>query len=205
MKVIETLRRELEPLNREIAEALRPSREALLSFVANQLYIVPHDLKALSAAMAKAKERDEYTFIKTLIDGDFAALEALRELAEELRVEFRWESVDPAAVAYTHFLSWLAMHGTVGDLAVAMTVNLLVWGRNCAALAEWARRNGVKNTKFMEMFAGPYDELEALAEPIAERYLDWGRYRFVARAIQRYELEFWRAVSGRPGEGPPGS
>jgi hypothetical protein len=57
MKVIETLRRELEPLNREIAEALRPSREALLSFVANQLYIVPHDLKALSAAMAKAKRR----------------------------------------------------------------------------------------------------------------------------------------------------
>jgi phytoene dehydrogenase-like protein len=102
MKVIETLRRELEPLNREIAEALRPSREALLSF-ANQLYIVPHDLKALSAAMAKAKERGEYRFVKTLIDGDFAALEALRELAEELGVEFRWESVDPAAVAYTHF------------------------------------------------------------------------------------------------------
>jgi thiaminase len=101
MKVIETLRRELEPLNREIAEALRPSREALLSFVANQLYIVPHDLKALSAAMAKAKERDEYRFVKTLIDGDFAALGALRELAEELGVEFRWESVDPAAVAYT--------------------------------------------------------------------------------------------------------
>jgi thiaminase len=105
MKVIETLRRELEPLNREIAEALRPSREALPSFVANQLYIVPHDLKALSAAMAKAKERDEYRFVKALIDGDFAALGALRELAEELGVEFRWESVDPAAVAYTHFLS----------------------------------------------------------------------------------------------------
>jgi hypothetical protein len=88
-----------------------------------------------------------------------------------------------------------------GDLAVAMTVNLPVWGRNCAALAEWARRNGVKNTKFMDLFAGPYDELEVLAEPISERYLDWGRYRFVARAIQRYELEFWRAVSGA---GPPG-
>jgi thiaminase len=201
MKVIETLRRELEPLNREIAEALRPSREALLSFVANQLYIVPHDLKALSAAMTKAKERDEYRFVKTLIDGDYAALETLRELAEELGVEFRWESVDPAAVAYTHFLSWLAMHGTMGDLAVAMTVNLPVWGRNCAALAEWASRNGVKNTKFMDLFAGPYDELEALAEPIAERYLDWGRYRFVARAIQHYELKFWRAVSGA---GPPG-
>ena len=97
------------------------------------------------------------------------------------------------------------MRGTVGDLAVAMTVNLPVWGRNCAALAEWALRNGVKNTKFMDLFAGPYDELVALAEPIAGRYLDWDRCRFVARAIQRYELEFCRAVSGGPGEGPPGS
>jgi len=34
-----------------------------------------------------------------------------------------------------------------------------------------------------------------LAEGIAARYLDWGRYKFVARAIQRYELDFWRAIS----------
>ena len=162
---------------------------------------MPHDLKALSVAMAKAREPDEYRFVKLLVDGDYAALDALWELAGELGVSFNWDAVDPAAVAYTHFLSWLAIHGTAGDLAVALTVNLPVWGRNCVALAEWARRNGVRNTKFMDLFAGPYDELEALAEPIAERYLDWGRYRFVARAIQHYELEFWRAVSGA---GPPG-
>lgn len=195
MKVIETLRAELEPLNAAILTALKPSRNALVKFVQNQLYIVPHDLKALSAAMAKAREGDEYRLVKMLIDGDWAALNALYELAEELGVSFSWDAVDPSAVAYTHFLSWLALHGNVGDLAVAMTVNLPVWGRNCAALAEWARRNGVKNTRFMDLFAGPYDELESIAEPIAQRYLDWGRYRFVARAIQRYELDFWRAIS----------
>ena len=195
MRVLEAIRRELEPINAEIRAALRPSWEALRRFVANQLYIVPHDLKALSAAMPKAKEPDEYGFVKALVDGDYKALQLLRELAEEIGVSFSWEALDPSAVAYTHFLSWLALHGTMGDLAVAMTVNLPVWGENCSELAKWAEEQGVKKLGFLEMFAGPYDELEAAAEAIAQRYLDWGRYRFVARAIQRYELEFWRAVS----------
>jgi len=83
----------------------------------------------------------------------------------------------------------------MGDLAIAMTVNLPVWGENCLALARWARQNGVKNLGFLELFAGPYDQFERTAETIAERYLDWDRYRFVARAIQRYELEFWKNIS----------
>ncbi|ABP51733.1 MAG: TenA family transcriptional regulator [Pyrobaculum arsenaticum] len=196
MRVIEAIRRELEPLNAEIRAALRPSREALVKFVANQLYIVPHDLKALSAAMAKAREPDEYRFVKALVDGDYNALQLLWELAEEVGVSLSWDALDPSAVAYTHFLSWLAVNGTMGDLAVAMTVNLPVWGENCLALARWAKEQGYKRLGFLEMFAGPYDQLEAAAEAIAQRYLDWGRYRFVAKAIQRYELEFWRSVSG---------
>ncbi|MEM4024104.1 TenA family transcriptional regulator [Pyrobaculum sp.] len=196
MRVIEAIRRELEPLNAEIRAALRQSREALVKFVANQLYIVPHDLKALSAAMAKAREPDEYRFVKTLVDGDYNALQLLWELAEEVGVSFSWDALDPSAVAYTHFLSWLAVNGTMGDLVVAMTVNLPVWGENCLALASWAKEQGYKRLGFLEMFAGPYDQLEAAAEAIAQRYLDWGRYRFVAKAIQRYELEFWRSVSG---------
>ncbi|MEZ0320036.1 MAG: TenA family transcriptional regulator [Pyrobaculum sp.] len=195
MKVIETLRKELEPLNKEIedlAEGFTP--EALRRFVTNQLYIVPHDLKALSTAMAKARAPDEYKFIKALIDGDYFALEALWKLAEELGVSFSWSAVDPSAVAYTHFLSWLALNGTMGDLAVAMTVNLPVWGANCQRLSQWAKARGVRNTHFLDMFAGPYDQLEAAAEEIAQRYLDMERYRYVARAIQQYELAFWRAI-----------
>jgi len=37
MRVIETIRRELEPLNRKVERALKPSREMLLRFVQNQL------------------------------------------------------------------------------------------------------------------------------------------------------------------------
>jgi len=195
MKIIETIRRELEPLNKEIEAALKPSRETLTRFVQNQLYIVPHDLKALSISMIKASKVDEYRFIKILVDGDWEAYKALIELAEELNIEFSWDSLDPSAVAYTHFLSWLALNGTVGDIAVALIINLPVWGRNCLRLAAWARENGVRKIRFMELFSGPYEELEKLAEEIAHRYLDWPRYRFIAKTIQRYELDFWRAIS----------
>jgi len=70
MKIIEAIRREIEPLNKEIEAALKPSRETLTLFVQNQLYIVPHDLKTLSISMIKASKVDEYRFIKILVDGD---------------------------------------------------------------------------------------------------------------------------------------
>ena len=75
------------------------------------------------------------------------------------------------AIAYTHFISWLALNGTPGDLAVAAAVNLPVWGANCSKLAMYAESVGVKSTRFMEMFSGPYDELESLAEDIAHTVL----------------------------------
>jgi hypothetical protein len=46
----------------------------------------------------------------------------------------------------------------------------------------------------MEMFSGPYDELESLAEEIASKYEDMDRYRFIARTVQHYELLFWEAM-----------
>ncbi|CCC81000.1 TenA family transcriptional regulator [Thermoproteus tenax] len=195
-RVIETLREELRPLNAAALEAAkRADAEALKAFVVNQLYIVPHDLKALSAAMAKASAPDEYAFVKGLIDGDYTALGALRDLAGELGVQLDWARLSPFAVAYTHFLSWLALHGSMGDLAVAMTVNLPVWGEACAILSAKARELGVRSTRFLDMFAGPYEQLTEAAEVIAQRYLDWGRYRFIARAIQTYECAFWQTVT----------
>jgi len=197
LSVIGKLRGELEEVNRRILgapSANNPNMDVLRRFVVNQLYIVPHDLKALSVFMVKASDELEYRFVKTLIDGDYEAYKALRELAGELGIEFSYESLNPAAVAYTHFLSWLSLHGSIGDLAVAAAVNLPVWGENCVKLAKWARSVGVRNVRFMEMFAGPYEELERVAEEIASRYLNWSRYRFVARAIQYYELLFWESI-----------
>jgi len=60
--IIEKLREELEDLNVKIVHnpsIQKPSKEVLVKFVENQLYIIPHDLKALSHALSKARVLDE--------------------------------------------------------------------------------------------------------------------------------------------------
>ena len=207
-EVLEELRGELEPLNRSVlghrllveAEEGRLPLDRVRFFVANQLYIVPHDLRSLSVLLARSRLPDEEAFFKRLVDGDHAALAALRRLAAELGVDpGESYSVSPEAVAYTHYLAWLALYATPGEAAVAMTVNLPVWGAAVARLGRALReRYGVRETGFFDLFAGDYRPLEEAAYPIIERYLDWPAYRRAARLIQAYERMFWDAVYKGP-------
>lgn len=195
--IIKKLREELEDLNDKIVRhpsIQKPSKEVLVKFVENQLYIIPHDLKALSHVLSKARVLDEIEFFKILVDGDYEALKALNMLADELGVKLDYAKLSVKAVSYTHYLSWLALNGSPGDVAVALTVNLPVWGENVKKLGEHARSLNIKSIKLFDLFSGPFDPLEERAEKIAERYLDWERYRFIAKAIQQYELEFWDSL-----------
>ena len=202
------LRSELRPLNEYIlnhpyvrnAEQRMLSMALIKEFVVNQLYIVPHDLRALAHTLSRASFRDEVEFFKVLVDGDYRAFKELIKLAEELGINVdRPPNPKPGAVTYTHYLSWLALNGTLGDVAVALVVNLPVWGSNTSRLAKALRENyGIKSIGFLEAFRGPYDELERMAYPIIERYLDMDRYRLVSRMIQAYERMFWDSIySGR--------
>ncbi|MEN2974071.1 MAG: TenA family transcriptional regulator [Candidatus Caldarchaeales archaeon] len=195
--IINKLREELEELNKKILQhpSIRePSNEILRRFVENQLYIIPHDLKALSHILSKASRMDELEFFKLLVDGDYEALRALYMLSDELNIKLDYSKVSPKAVSYTHFLSWLALNGSPGDVAIALIVNLPVWGENVKNLGEYVKRISIRSTKIFELFSGPYNVLDEKAEKIAERYLDWDRYRFIAKTIQRYELDFWDSL-----------
>ncbi len=195
--IIKKLREELKDLNDKIVRhpsIQKPSKEVLVKFVENQLYIIPHDLKALSHALSKASVIDEIEFFKILVDGDYEALKALNMLADELGVKLDYAKLSVKAVSYTHYLSWLALNGSPGDVAVALTVNLPVWGENVKKLGEHARSLNIRSTKLFNLFSGPFEPLEERAEKIAERYLDWERYRFISKAIQQYELEFWDSL-----------
>ncbi|MGQ9782333.1 MAG: TenA family transcriptional regulator [Nitrososphaeria archaeon] len=195
--IIIKLREGLKNLNKKILEhpsILRPETEVLNGFVENQLYIIPHDLKALSHTLSKAYLRDEVDFFKTLVDGDYEALKALEDLAEEIRIRLDYSKVSIKAASYTHFLSWLALNGSLGDVAVALTVNLPVWGQNVKKLGDYAKNLNIKSTRIFNLFTGPFDTLEERAEKIAERYLEWSRYEFISRAIQQYELDFWDSL-----------
>ncbi|MEM1583235.1 MAG: TenA family transcriptional regulator [Nitrososphaerota archaeon] len=195
--IIGRLREELRDLNQKIINhqsLQKPSRMVLNKFVENQLYIIPHDLKALSYTLSRSILPDEIEFFKMLVDGDYEALKALQNLADELRIRLDYGKLSIKAVSYTHFLSWLGLNGSAGDVAVALTVNLPVWGENVKKLGEHALSLGIKSTKIFTLFSGPFDLLEEKAEKIAERYLDWERYRFISKAIQQYELDFWDSL-----------
>lgn len=195
--IIENLREELKDLNQKILNhpsLKKPSREVLRRFVENQLYIIPHDFKALSHVLSKTITLDEVEFFKMLVDGDYEALKALNDLAEELNIKLDYSKLSVKGVSYTHFLSWLALNGSPGDVAVALTVNLPAWGENVKKLGEHARTLNIKSTKLFELFSGPFDILEEKAEKISQRYLDWKRYRFIVKTIQQYELDFWDSL-----------
>ncbi|PUA31677.1 MAG: hypothetical protein B9J98_05665 [Candidatus Terraquivivens tikiterensis] len=72
-----------------------------------------------------------------------------------------------------------------------MVVNLPVWGENVKRLGNFAKSLNIKSVKLFELFSGPFEALEREAERIADRYRNLERYRFVARTIQQYELDFW--------------
>jgi len=206
-ELISKLRQELEPLNAKVldhpyirdAEAGKLPKSKVEKFVVNQLYIVPYDLRSIARMLSRASEQDEVDFFKAALDGDYAALGELLKLARELGVDSKRavEEADPAAVAYTHYLAWLADYATPGQAAVALVVNLPVWGAAVGRLGKALKEAyGVKETGFFELFSQDYSGFEKAAYPIIERYWDEAKYRLVARTIQHYEKAFWDAVYG---------
>ncbi|MCE4625617.1 MAG: hypothetical protein F7C35_07135 [Desulfurococcales archaeon] len=203
-EVVERLREELRGLNEGVinhpyvreAEAGELPIEKIERFVINQLYIVPHDLRSLSIMLSRSVLQDEIDLFKTAVEGDYTALKELRKLAAELGIgEERLYDIIPDAVAYTHYLAWLALYATPGEAAIALVVNLPVWGNAVSRLGRALKeRYGIKEIGFFEAFSGDYSWFEQLAYPVIERYADYRKYRRVARTIQAYEKMFWDAI-----------
>ncbi len=97
----------------------------------NQWYIVNHDLRSLAIALGRTRNVAELEFMKMLLDGDYNALHELMKLMRELGIEIKdplMLEVIPEAVQYTHYLAWLANYATVQEFALAIIVNMPVWG-----------------------------------------------------------------------------
>ncbi len=213
---LEEVWRELAPLNKGIlghpfiVEAREGSlpRHKIRSFVVQQHYIVRHDLASISIMLSRARSDKEVEFFKTLLEGDLAAYGNLREMAEELGLDWDRisdEEVIPEAVTYTHYMAWLALYATPGEQAFAMIVNLPVWGANCGALAEALERNyGLRKLGFLKGFAEVPEWFVEKALAVIEDYLPEGakNMRRIARLIQAYEKMFWDGVYRAGGATP---
>ncbi|RLE50103.1 MAG: TenA family transcriptional regulator [Candidatus Methanomethylicota archaeon] len=209
-RFLEDVRKMLAPLNEKIlkhpfitdAEKGSLPFEKILSFIKNQYYIVSRDIKALAAMLSRAKNPDEEWFFQELLKGDIEAFKLLLKMAESLNLSREvLESYHPipSAVAYTHFLASLALYSSAGEQAMAMVVNLPVWGANCSRLAKALKEKyGAREVSFLELFASPADWLEEAAVKVMEPYIDKERDKMLraAKLIQAYEAMFWDGVYG---------
>jgi len=205
-KILNEIREKLKKLNEEIlehpyvkdAEAGTLNRDKIVSFITNQAYIVYHDARSLAVMLSRVKHDDEIKFFRTILDGDLNAIKELETLCNELDVDcWSFRNVTPGAASYTHYLAWLALYANPGESALALTVNLPVWGSNVKRLLNAFRsKYGLRNLGFLELFARDYSFLEKLAAPIIERYYMTSkeRYYVIARMIQAYEKMFWDAI-----------
>lgn len=196
-RVIDELRGYVSELTRRVessSSSLNPSLEVLRRFVINELYIAPYDFRALSLFIPKARYDDELELVMELVDGGPRWVNNLRSLASELGVRYSPDQVSPQAVSYSHFLSWLGVNGSLGDLAVLVGVNFRSYCVNTSRLAEWAEAHGIRSASFLRC-RGIDERREELVERIAERYLDYEMYRHVALASQTYELMFWESLA----------
>ncbi|MGC9071280.1 MAG: TenA family transcriptional regulator [Acidilobus sp.] len=171
-----------------------PSIDVLRRFVGYESFIAPYDYRALLHIAERAYEIDEIDFVSRVTGSGPRWISNIRKLATALGVTPRLNDVPPRALGYSQYLSWLALSGTLGDLASVVIVNFPTFCANTSRLADWGQSNGIEGVEFLRCRGLDRDE-ERLAEEIALRYYDRDRYWFVVRAVQQYELDFWESLA----------
>jgi thiaminase len=203
--LVQMIRNELQNVNEMIlnhqfiidAEEGKLPLEAFKIFVIQQYYIVSHDARSLALMASRATNTKEFEFFLELSKGDIEALKLLEKMGHALNLTtFKNIEPIPEAVAYTHYLAWLALYGNPGYQAIALIINLPVWGSNCKKLS-YALKNRYNSyeTSFLDLFSQPYEQIENKGLNIIENYLDYSEGMIsVSKLIQKYELMFWDAI-----------
>lgn len=177
--------------------------DKIKAFVANQYYTVSHDIKSLALMLSRSRARRDADFFKNILNGDMGGLRLLVKLAESLGLsvqELEDYNAIPETAAYTHYLAALACFALPGEQAMALIVNLPVWGSNCGKLSKALReRYDIDETGFLDIFTSPTEEAEKEALQVMEEYLPARREHMkrAARLIQAYELMFWNGIYER--------
>jgi len=211
MSLLNEVRDWLAPLNEKIlghlyiteAEKGTLHLDKVKAFVTNQYYIISQDIKSLALMLSRSMTRRDADFFKNILNGDMEGLRLLVKLAESLGLsvqELENYSAIPEAAAYAHYLAALACFALPGEQAMALTVNLPVWGSNCGKLSKALReRYGIDETGFLDIFTSPMEEAEKEALQVMEEYLPARREHMkrAAKLIQAYELMFWNGIYER--------
>lgn len=208
-QLIRTIKRELEPVEREIRRhayldelgAGRMTREDLRIFAGEQYHIIRSDLRSVALMVHRFGSAPSGSFFHAVLSGEAAALAALRAFADAVELDdTRLQAYEPhpGAQAYPAFLAWLALYGGDAEVAAGFLVNFAAWGANCGRMSGALRaryRMGKTETAFFDLFANPPAEFEGSALAVVESGLARGAeprlIKRAARLLQGYEKLYW--------------
>lgn len=208
-EVIQEARRGIAPAEERIRrhpylqalEARQVDRGKLVIFAGQQRHIIESDLRSVALIVARCGSPTPREFFMGMLQGEHAALQALEAFGRALGFPsepFGAAEPLPGAFAYSAFVAWLALYGSVAEFAGAFLVNLEAWGANCARMSR-ALRDGYGLTQedvaFFELFAAPPAGFEERGLAVVEEGLVQGVepacIRRAARLLQGYELLYW--------------
>jgi len=208
-EIIAALRRNLAPVEQRLfahpyvaqIESGGLPREYLAVFAGQQQRIISGDLRSVALLVHRYGDTPSGPFFTSALATESTALRHLDAFARALGLSpTALTAVEPfpGALAYTHFVAWLALYGSDAEFAAAFLVNLPAWGRNCAALARGLRAHyGMTDTDvaFFDLFAGDAPGFEEAALAVIQAGLDRGVTPTVigeaAQLLQHYELLYW--------------
>jgi hypothetical protein len=210
--VVEVLRADVAEVERAIRshrfvaalEAGAVERERLREFAGAQRAIIASDRRSFAQLAARFPAPPAGDLFLALARGEGEALVRLAPLCAALGADEAWLAAyepSPGVQAYPSFLAWLALNGSRADAALALLVNLDVWGANCARAGEALRaRYGLDDEAlgFFRFFAEPSPALRRSALAVLGEGLEEGdsatRARWAACSLQACELAFWDAL-----------
>ena len=213
LKLVESVRRELQPLNGRILnhpylQALqggRIERGRLRTFAAQQSCIIGSDLRSVALMVARASSEGSRAFFLELLEGERAALKALESFTRAVSGPAAIDGADeplPGAFAYCAFVAWLSLFGSEAEFAGALLINLPVWGANCGRVAEALQsKYGLSGSDvaFFTLFAAAPPGFEERATAVVGEGLAHGvaqaKIRRAATLLQGYELLFWDTMA----------
>lgn len=213
VELVDELREEIRELEAWIFE--HPYLDALESgevsrgdlgvFAGQQYRIIPSDLRSIGVLISRYGAGPTGELFRASLQTEVEALAGLLAFAGALGLsEADLEAVEPlpGALAYTHFVSWLALYGSDAEFAASFLVNLPAWGRNCGRMARALQEEyGMRpeDVAFFRLFAEGSAEFEEGALQVIEAGLKRGvppqAIKRAAHLLQEYELMFWDSVT----------
>ena len=213
LRLVEAVRQELEPIDARILahpylqalEAGRIGRERLQLFATQQSHIIESDLRSVALMVARASSERSRGFLIELLEGEQAALQALRSFAAAIGVAPsapRTNEPLPGTFAYSAFVAWLSLYASEAEFVGAFLINLPVWGTNCGRMAEALRREyrlAEADVAFFTLFANAPPGFEERAAAVVAEGMNQGvrqdQIRRAAALLQGYELLFWDTMA----------